>query len=82
MKTVRDADGSVGASTVWRPLDVEAVTSNGHVTVFGTGEPVALTISTSNGRQTVDAPTDPSASRTVFIRTSDGNVSYLGPRDR
>ncbi|GCE75338.1 DUF4097 family beta strand repeat-containing protein [Cellulomonas biazotea] len=75
---VRTSDGSVEVSGV--DGDVEAVTSNGHVTVFGTGEPVALTISTSNGRQTVDAPTDPSASRTVFIRTSDGNVSYLGPR--
>lgn len=75
---VRTSDGSIDVAAVQG--DVEAVTSNGSVVVVGTGEPVALTISTSNGRQTVEAPTDPSASRTVVIRSSDGNVSYLGPR--
>lgn len=75
---VRTSDGSIDVTGVQG--DVEAVTSNGNVVVVGTGEPVALTISTSNGRQTVEAPTDPSAPRTVLIRSSDGNVSYLDPR--
>lgn len=75
---VRTSDGSVDVAAVQG--DVEAVTSNGDVTVFGTGEPVALTISTTDGRQTVDAPTDPDAARSVVIRTSDGDVAYLGPR--
>ena len=44
----------------------------------GTGTAVALEISTGDGRSTVDAPTDPSASRTVTIRSSSGDVSYLG----
>ena len=44
----------------------------------GTGTAVALEISTGDGRSTVDAPTDPSATRTVTIRSSSGDVSYLG----
>lgn len=75
---VRSSDGGLDVAAVQG--NVEAVTSNGHVTVLGTGEPVALTISTSNGQQVVDAPTDPAATRTVVIRSSDGNVAYLGPR--
>ncbi|GCD19779.1 hypothetical protein CTKZ_13410 [Cellulomonas algicola] len=74
----RSSDGSIEVADVQG--DVEAATSNGDATVFGTGEPVALTISTSNGRQTVEAPTDPSAPRTVLIRSYDGHVSYLAPR--
>ena len=74
----RSSDGSIEVAGVQG--DVEATTSNGDATVFGTGEPVALTISTSNGRQTVEAPTDPSAPRTVLIRSYDGHVSYLAPR--
>lgn len=58
--------------------DVEAVTGDGPVVVRGTGAPVALEISTGDGRSTVDAPTDPAASRTVTIRSSSGDVSYLG----
>jgi hypothetical protein len=61
--------------------DVDARASDGDVTVYGNGEPVALTIATSDGRQTVDAPTDPNASISVRIHTADGSASYLGPRD-
>ena len=60
--------------------DVDARAEDGDVTVYGNGEPVALTIATRDGRQTVDAPTDPNAPISVRIRTSDGNASYLGPR--
>ncbi|WP_277210928.1 DUF4097 family beta strand repeat-containing protein [Isoptericola croceus] len=59
--------------------DVEARSSNGRVTVIGDGEPVALTIGTSNGRETIEGPTDPSAARTVEIRSSNGDVAYLVP---
>jgi len=61
--------------------NVDARASDGDVTVYGNGEPVALTIATSDGRQTVEAPTDPNASISVRIRTVDGSASYLGPRD-
>lgn len=74
----RTSDGDVTIAAV--DGDVTALSSSGHVTVRGTGVPVALDMSTSSGRQTVDAPTDPAASRHVTIRTSDGDVSYLGPR--
>lgn len=58
--------------------DVEAITGDGDVVVRGTGKPVALQISTGDGRSTVEAPTDPGAARTVTIRSSSGDVSYLG----
>lgn len=58
--------------------DVEAITGDGPVVVRGTGTPVALQISTGDGRSTVEAPTDPAAARTVTIRSSSGDVSYLG----
>lgn len=75
---VRSSNGRLDVAAV--TADVDAETSNGSVTVRGLGEPVALDISTSNGRQTVDAPTDPAADVHVRIRSSSGDVSYLGPR--
>lgn len=75
---VRSSNGRLEVAAVTG--DVDAETSNGGVTVRGTGDPVALDISTSNGRQTVDAPTDPDADVHVRIRSSSGDVSYLGPR--
>lgn len=75
------ADSGSGSVTVAQVRgDVEARTSDGRVVVHGTGEAVALEISTADGRSTVDAPTDPSAARTVLIRSGSGDVSYLGPR--
>ncbi|MEN5073279.1 DUF4097 family beta strand repeat-containing protein [Isoptericola cucumis] len=59
--------------------DVRAETSNGEVTVTGDGEPVNLVMDTSNGSQTVEGPTDPASSRTVEIRSSNGDVAYLVP---
>jgi hypothetical protein len=59
--------------------DVLARTSNGAVTVIGDGEPVDLTISTSNGSETIEGPTDPDAPRSVEIRSSNGAVAYLAP---
>lgn len=70
------SNGSVEISAV--DGDVHGVTSNGEVTVVGDGEPVALTISTSNGDQTIDGATDPDAERTVEIRSSNGDVTYRG----
>jgi hypothetical protein len=60
--------------------DISAVTSNGSVTVRGTGEPVALDMDTSYGREIVEGATDPAAAVQVFIRSSNGSVAYLGPR--
>lgn len=60
--------------------DVEASSLDGDVTVRGTGTPVALAISTGDGRSTVEAPTDPGAPRTVVIRSASGDVSYLDAR--
>ncbi|MFC8799410.1 DUF4097 domain-containing protein [Promicromonospora sp. NPDC057138] len=69
------SNGSVEISEVGG--DVYGVSSNGEVTVVGDGEPVALTIHTSNGDQTIEGPTDPDAARTVEIRSSNGDVAYL-----
>ncbi len=60
--------------------DITATSSNGDVRVYGTGEPVALDIDTSNGGRNVEAPTDPAATVRVTIRSSNGSVSYLPPR--
>ena len=57
--------------------DARAESSNGDVTVTGDGEPVKLVIDTSNGNQTIEGATDPEASRTVEVRSSNGDVSYL-----
>ena len=56
---------------------VDGRSDNGEVTVTGDGEPVALTIETSNGDQVIEGPTDPDAERTVEIRSSNGDVAYL-----
>lgn len=81
---VGDVDGDVSARSSNGRVDVDGVsgnvraeTSNGDVTVHGNGEPVALTISTSNGQQVIEGATDPDADREVWIRSSNGNVSYL-----
>jgi hypothetical protein len=69
------SNGSVEISAVGGNIDAE--TSNGEVTVIGDGEPVALTMSTTNGDETIEGPTDPDAERTVAIRSSNGDVAYL-----
>lgn len=76
--TTRSSDGRTeisGART-----DIDARSSDGAVTVFGTFKPVALDISTVDGGQTVEGPTDPTSSTHVRIHTSGGHASYLGPR--
>jgi len=82
---VADVTGSATMTTSNGRIDVAGVsgnvfaeTSNGEVVVRGDDQPVRLTIETSNGRQTVEGPTDPAAERTVEIRSSNGDVSYLG----
>lgn len=57
--------------------DVRATTSNGRVVVRASGGPVALDIASANGRSTIDAPTDPGASRSVYIRSGNGDVAYV-----
>lgn len=69
------SNGSVEVSAVGG--DVHGESSNGRVTVVGDGEPVALTISTSNGDEVIEGPTNPDAERSVEIRTSNGDVAYL-----
>ena len=76
--TTHTSDGRTTIAAV--DGDVDARASDGDVTVYGNGEPVALTMQTSDGRQTVDAPTDPDAPISVRIHTADGDASYLGPR--
>lgn len=76
--TAHSSDGRVDVAGV--EGDIEATSADGDVTVRSTGEPVALDISTADGHQTVQAPTDPSATRHVRIHSSDGDVAFLGPR--
>ncbi|RHA43082.1 DUF4097 family beta strand repeat-containing protein [Cellulomonas rhizosphaerae] len=76
--TATSGDGRVTVSGVVGDVDVSS--NDGDVTVYGTGDPVALDIQVNDGRQTVDAPTDPGATRTVRIHVNDGDASYLGPR--
>ncbi|WP_425955328.1 DUF4097 family beta strand repeat-containing protein [Xylanimonas sp. McL0601] len=81
---VRDVSGSARATTSNGGIEVAGVdgdvvarTSNGEVTVHGGEEPVRLTIDTTNGSKTVEGATDPDATRTVEIRSSNGDVAYL-----
>lgn len=85
--TIGDVSGFVDARSSDGPIEVSGVRGNvdthasdGDVTVFGTGEPVALDISASDGRQIVEGPVDPTSSVHVRIRTSDGDAAYLRPR--
>ena len=70
-------DGSVQVAAVRG--DVEARSDDGRVTVRGPGVAVALDIATDDGSTRVEAPTDPTAGRTVLIRSGDGDVAYLAP---
>ncbi|WP_199423939.1 hypothetical protein [Actinotalea solisilvae] len=73
---VRSGSGGLDVAGVLG--DVRATTSVGRVVVRSTGDPVALDIATAQGRSTVDAPTDPGAPRSVYIRSDSGDVSYVG----
>jgi DUF4097 and DUF4098 domain-containing protein YvlB len=82
--SVDAATGDASATTSNGTVEISAVggsvhaeSSNGDVTVTGDGEPVALTMSTSNGDEIVEGPVDPGAARTVELRSSNGDVSYL-----
>ncbi|WP_426593365.1 DUF4097 family beta strand repeat-containing protein [Cellulomonas sp. McL0617] len=76
--TTRTRDGRTTISAV--DGNISARASDGPVTVYGNGAPVALTMTTADGKQTIEAPTDPAAPVSVTIHTSDGHASYLGPR--
>ena len=82
--TIDSVTGDASANTSNGSVEISAVdgdvfgeTSNGRVTVVGDGEPVALSIQTSNGDEIIEGPTDPDAERTVEIRSSNGDVAYL-----
>ncbi|WP_460886389.1 DUF4097 family beta strand repeat-containing protein [Promicromonospora xylanilytica] len=82
--SIDSVTGDASAETSNGDVEVSAVdgsvdgrSDNGEVTVTGDGEPVALTIETSNGDQVIEGPTDPDAERTVDIRSSNGDVAYL-----
>ncbi|KQR08481.1 hypothetical protein [Cellulomonas sp. Leaf334] len=74
----RSSDGRTEISDARANIDVRSI--DGGVTVYGTGEPVALDITTLDGRQTVEGAVDPTSSTHVRIDTVDGYVEYLGPR--
>jgi hypothetical protein len=76
--TTRSSDGRTEISGAQANIDVRA--SDGGVTVYGTGRPVALDITTADGRQTVEGAVDPTSPIHVRIDTADGYVEYLGPR--
>ena len=73
--SAKTSNGSVEVSAV--DGDVYSETSNGRITVIGNGEPVALTLETSNGDEIIEGPTDPDAERTVEMHSSNGDVAYL-----
>ncbi len=82
--TVTNAHGAAAStdsgSVVVRGVtgNVEARTSYGDATVYSTGTgPVALDIHTDYGTTTIQAPTDPTALRSVTVFSSSGNVAYL-----
>ena len=82
--TVTNASGAAAStdsgSVVVRGAtgNVEARTSYGDATVYSTGTgPVALDIHTDYGTTTIQAPTDPTALRSVTVFSSSGNVAYL-----
>jgi hypothetical protein len=76
--TTRSTDGR---TEIWAVQgDIEARGIDGDVTVYGTGEPVALDISTVDGGQSVEGRVDSSSSVHVRIRTIDGHAAYLDPR--
>jgi hypothetical protein len=76
--TTRSSDGRTEISDARG--DIDARGSDGDVTVYGTGKPVALDISVSDGGQTVEGPVDSSSSTHVTIRVRDGHAAYLRPR--
>ncbi|MBO3083134.1 DUF4097 family beta strand repeat-containing protein [Cellulomonas fengjieae] len=76
--TTRSSDGRTEISGVQGDVDAQA--ADGDVTVYGTGRPVALDITTADGGQTVEGPVDPTSSTHVRIRVNDGHAAYLRPR--
>ncbi|GIG41039.1 DUF4097 family beta strand repeat-containing protein [Cellulomonas phragmiteti] len=74
--TARASDGDVRVAAVRG--DVEVRTVDAGITVHGRGEPVALTVRT-DGRQRIEAPTDPGARVRVELVAVDGDIAYLGP---
>lgn len=83
--TIDSVTGDASADTSNGGVEISAVdgnvdsdSSNGAITVIGDDEPVALTIRTSNGDEIIEGATDPGAERTVEIRSSNGDVAYLG----
>ncbi|GEK20424.1 DUF4097 family beta strand repeat-containing protein [Cellulomonas xylanilytica] len=75
------AQSSDGRTEIWDArANIDVRSSDGGVTVHGTGRPVALDITTADGRQTVEGAVDPTSPIHVRIDTVDGYVEYLGPR--
>ncbi len=73
------SNGSVTVSFLTTPTHVAVNTSNGavRVTVPGGSGPYRVDVTTDNGSRTVDVPTDPNATRTISVRTSNGSVHVL-----
>lgn len=77
--TVDTSDGSVQLSFAKAPTTVRASTSDGslEIVVPKDGTAYAVTVSVSDGSQSVDVPTDPESARRISVRTSDGSVRIL-----
>jgi hypothetical protein len=77
--TVDTADGSVQLSFAKAPTSVRASTSDGslEIVVPKDGTAYAVSVSVSDGSQSVDVPTDPASSRRITVHTSDGSVRIL-----
>ncbi|WP_456785958.1 DUF4097 family beta strand repeat-containing protein [Cellulomonas sp. P5_C5] len=76
--TTQSSDGRTEISDA--QADIDARASDGGITVYGTGKPVALDITSADGRQTVEGAVDPTSAIHVRIATVDGYAEYLGPR--
>jgi hypothetical protein len=73
------SDGSVRLSFEVAPSSVTARTSDGSVEVLvpDDGNAYDVTTTTADGSKNVSVPTDPSAARSIKVRTSDGSIRVL-----
>jgi hypothetical protein len=73
----RTSNGTVRLSFVEAPRQVTARSSNGDISIAvpRQGGPYRVDAQTSNGKRTIDVPTDPAASSTITARTSNGDLT-------
>jgi len=73
----RTSNGTVQLSFLQAPRQVTARSSNGDISIAvpPQGGPWRVEAETSNGKRTIDIPTDPAASNTITARTSNGDIT-------